>query len=101
METHRILHLRYKVDNYHFDAAIDIHYYLHNYENNIEKSKNVPIEIYNRTKPEWEVKVIFATNKELGIKNEIINQPDSSFCHTIVPFDFIIKETKKWIKENK
>lgn len=100
METHRIVNLRYTLNGYNFDAAIDIHYYLHYYGNDIEQSKNVPIELYNKTKPEWDIKVIFATNKKLGLKNEIINEPDSSFCHTFVSIDFIIEETKKWIKEN-
>lgn len=103
METHRIVNLRYKINNYQFDAAVDIHYCLHYYEeDNIEKSRKIPIELYNFDKPEWDIKVIFVTNKELGFdENQIINYPDSELCHTFVPIDFIIRETMKWIKENK
>lgn len=103
METHRVVNLRYKVNGYQFDAAVDIHYHLHCYsETAKEKLRKIPIELYNIDRPGWDIKLIFATNKELDFKvNEIINQRDSEFCHTIVPIDFIIKETRKWIKENK
>ena len=99
-ETHRIVNLRYKIDNYNFDAAIDISYYLHGYSNIKEKVLTVPIEIYNLDEPGWDIKLIYCNSQHLN-DVKYVNEPDSPICHTFVSVDFIIEETKKWIEENK
>ena len=99
MGTHRLVNLRYTVDNDRFDAIIDIHYFLHYYENLEEKTYNIPIEIYNLDEPSWDIKIIYCTSQHF-IDINCVNEPDSEMCHTFVSVDFIIEETKKWIKTN-
>lgn len=101
-EINRIVNLRYKIYKYNFDAAIDCNFVLHCYEySSDEKPKIIPIELYNLN-GDWDVKVIACTTKDFSKINEkaTINEPNSVLCHTFVPFEFIIEETKRWITEN-
>lgn len=100
MGIHRVVNLRYKIDNYNFDAAVDISHFLHYYPNPEERISNVPIEIYNLDEPSWDIKVIYCTSQHF-VDVKYVNEPDSEICHTFVSIDFIIEETKKWIEENK
>lgn len=52
-------------------------------------SKTTAIELYCFDNPHWDIKMIYQT----------LNNRKNSTTHTIVDFDNIIEETKKWIKE--
>lgn len=96
--TSRIVNLRYKCKGFNFDAAIDIHGILHSYSD----ENTITIELYNLDK-DWDNKVIYL-NKENFVEkynsiNNVINEPDSTFCHSFVSFGFIYNETIKWINE--
>ena len=99
----RLINLRYKCKGFNFDAAIDVYDTLHSCFNLNEKEYNIPIELYNIDKPDWDVKLI-CLNKENFVENpdninSVINQPESSLCHSVVSFGFIYNETIKWINE--
>lgn len=99
----RLINLRYKCKGFNFDAAIDINDTLHSYFNFNKRKYNIPIELYNIDKPDWDTKLI-CLNKENFIENpdntkDVINEPDSIFCHSVVSFSFIYNETIKWINE--
>lgn len=97
METNRIVNIRYVIDGMRFDAAVDINNWLHHYLT--INPTIICVELYNLDHPSWDVKVIKITNEDMNIKGDI-NEPNSLICHTFVDFDIIVKETKKWIKEN-
>ena len=105
MKTHRLINIRYTAEGYRFDAAVDINYCLHAYvDTDSEKMYTIPIELYNFDKPEWDIKVIYLTKEDFANQEDLvgpINELDNAICHSFICFDFILKETKKWIKENK
>ena len=88
-----IVNINFKLNGLNFDAAIDINWEMHAYdEEQYEEenwSKNTAIELYCFDKPDWDIKMIYQT----------LNNRKNSTTHTIVNFDNIIKETKKWIKQ--
>ena len=85
-----LVNIRYTVNNLNFDAAVDINWELHAYEDSACEeenwSKNTAIEIYCLDNPDWDIKMIYqgAINSE---------------SHTFVDFENLVEETKKWIKE--
>lgn len=93
---HRIVNLRIKVYKYTFDAAIDCNFTLHHcYRPLTEPVDKVEIELWNFN-TDWKAKVITFRSD----KYHLINDHNSSICHTRVDYDFIINEIKKWIAEN-
>lgn len=85
-----IININFNLNGLHFDAAVDVNWEMHAYdEEQYEEenwSKNTAIELYCFDNPDWDIKMIYqkATNNEY---------------HTLVDFDNIIEETKKWIKQ--
>ena len=94
--------IRYKINGYTFDAAVDICWQLHSYANymNLKDVQDcTAIEIYNLDKPEWDIKMIYQKNSKNIIDFSKIRQ-QYEVIRTFVDFNNIIEETKKWIKEN-
>lgn len=92
-KTSRIVNIRYKVKGLRFDAAVDCDWELHCYN---ETEKNVtPIELYCLDRPEWDVRMMYHTerNDQQSVHNE------GCILHSSVDFQAILKETRKWIKE--
>lgn len=91
MLKHHIVNLRYIVDNYHFDAAIDYTGIL-----GMTSENEISIELYNLD-VDWDVKRICQTKENFknnkGLKGNI-NTDSNSF----VDFDFIVEKTKEWIE---
>lgn len=86
------VNIRYIVDNYHFDAAIDYSGGLGRVDKN-----TICIELFNFD-ANWNVRKIYQTKENL--KNNIGIQSDiNTDFNSFVDFDFIIEETKKWIKQ--
>lgn len=87
-----VTNIRYTINNLHFDAAVDINWELHAYSDEYFQEehwrKNTAIEIYCFDNPDWDIKMIYQTP-----------DTENNMHHTIVDFDNIIEETKKWIKE--
>ena len=83
-----IVNIRYEVNDYHFDAAVDVDLMLHDYNTcfEINWQNCTAIELYNLDRTDWDVKMIYQ-----NIKNNRI--------HTFVDMNNIIEETKKWIEE--
>lgn len=90
----RVVNIRYKVKGLLFDAAVDCDWALHCY--NKEGAKNVtPIELYCLDRPEWDIRMMYHTecNDQQGTFS------DGLILHSIVDFGEILKETRRWIKE--
>lgn len=92
MPKHHITNLRYIVDNYHFDAAIDYTGFF-----GIVNENSIIIELYNLD-DEWDVKRIYQTKENLKNNKDIYGNINTEF-NSFVDLDFIIEETKKWIKQ--
>lgn len=70
------INLRYKCKGFNFNAEINIHFYFN------KKEDNIPIKLYNLDKPEWNTKTINFISFD-----------------SVISFDFIYKESIKWINE--
>ena len=85
-----LVNIRYTVDNLRFDAAIDINWELHAYDDSLYEEENwkstTAIEIYCLDNKDWDIKMIYLNTH-------------NSESHTIVDFENLVEETKKWIKE--
>lgn len=80
----RIVNIGYHCCGYEFDAAVDCDWELCSYT---EKRNDVtPIELYNLDE-DWGIRMVFQKAK--------LN--DST--HTVVDWDNLIKETRKWVRE--
>lgn len=89
MREFKITNLRFNIEGYNIDAAVDIDYALHCYpEDEFFKKHHTAIELYNFDEPDWDVKVIY---------QEQLN----TSTNTIVDIDSLIQEIKAWIKEMK
>ena len=88
-----IVNINFELDGLHFDAAVDINWEMHAYdEEQYEEenwTKNTAIELYCFDNPDWDIKMIYQT----------FNDSKNTTLRTIVDFDNIIKETKEWIKQ--
>ena len=87
-----LVNIRYIVDNYHFDAAIDYSGVL-----GIVNKNTICIELYNLD-DEWDVKRIYQTKENLKNNKDIDGNINTDF-NSFVDFDFIIEKTKEWIKQ--
>lgn len=92
MLKHHIVNLRYIVDNYHFDAAIDYTGLF-----GIVTENQIPIELYNLD-DDWDVKRIYQTKENLK-NNKGIDDVINSEFNSFVDLDFIVEKTKEWIKQ--
>ena len=92
----RVVNVNFKCCGLNFDAAIDCNWTLHDYDiDKDECEKVVPIELYCFDE-DWDVKVVFYKENDL-----YINSQNRSFNHTKIDWDFVIKETRKWVREMK
>ena len=84
--------LRYQIGELHFDAAVDINWEMHAYDDKCFEEENwkntTAIEIYCFDRPDWDVRMIYQS-----FKNNI--------HRTFVDIQNLFDETKKWIEENK
>lgn len=91
-KTSRIVNIRYKVKCLRFDAAVDCDWMLHCYG----AEKNVtPIELYCLDRPEWDVRMMYHT--ERNDQQKACNE--GCYLHSSIDFQAILKETRMWIKE--
>ena len=91
----RVVNIRYKVKGLRFDAAVDCDWSLHAYGFGKDTPKNeTAVELYCFDHPEWDIRMVY--------HEEGNDRPsDGGFIlHTCVDWGVIIKETRKWIKEN-
>ena len=64
MNRSQYTNLRFVINEYHIDAAIDINWTLHSYPEDEEfKDNHTAIELYNFDRPEWDVHVIYQEQK--------------------------------------
>lgn len=84
--------LRYEIDGLHFDAAVDINWEMHAYDEERYKEENwkntTAIELYCFDRPDWDIRMIYQSTK-------------NNLCRTFVNIQNIFDETKKWIEEMK
>lgn len=93
----RVVNIRYKVKGMRFDAAVDCDWSLHAYGFGKDTpTEETPIELYCFDHPEWDIRMVYHTerNDQHGAFN------DGLILHSSVDFRAILKETRKWIKEN-
>lgn len=80
----RIVNIGYRCCGYNFDAAVDCDWDLHCYE---EKRNDItPIELYNLDE-DWDIRMVFQKAKY------------NDNTHTVVDWDNLLKETRKWVRE--
>ena len=86
----RIVNISYRCCGYNFDAAVDCDWELHCYD---EKRNDVTlIELYN-LEEDWDIRMIYQKNQNDHNKSEY------AINHTVVDWDNLIKETRKWVRE--
>ena len=91
-KSSRIVNIRYKVKGLRFDAAVDCDWSLHCYD----AEKNVtPIELYCFDHKEWDIRMMY--HKECNDQQDA--HSGGLILHSSVDFQTILKETRKWIKE--
>lgn len=91
----RVVNIRYKVKGLRFDAAVDCDWTLHAYGYGKDTPKNeTAVELFCFDHPEWDIRMVF--HKE----NNDRQSDDGFILHTCVDWGVILKETRKWIKEN-
>lgn len=89
----RIVNIRYKVKGLRFDAAVDCDWALHVY--GCKDKEVTPVELYCLDHKDWDVRMVF--HKEQNDQQGIYDK--GLFLHSCVDFGVILKETRKWIKE--
>lgn len=99
MNRSQYANLRFVINEYHIDAAIDINWTLHSYPEDEEfKNNHTAIELYNFDRPEWDVHVIYQEQRNQYQIDEIIK--DKYCVHAIVDIENLIQEIKSWIEIN-
>lgn len=87
MREFKITNLRFNIEDYHIDAAIDNDWVLHCYtQDEFFKKHHTAIELYNFDKPDWDVRVIYQEQRNTS-------------TNIIVDVEGLIQEIKTWIKE--
>ena len=86
----RIVNIGYRCCGYNFDAAVDCDWELHCYD---EKRDDVtPIELYNIDE-DWDIRMVYQKHRnDQSVRHRAIN-------HTVVDWDNLLKETRKWVRE--
>lgn len=95
-KTSRVVNIRYKVNGLRFDAAVDCDWQMHIYGFGKDTPKDeTPIELYCFDHKEWDVRMMY--HKERNDQQD--TYIDGLVLHSLVDFQEILKETRKWIKE--
>lgn len=91
----RIVNIGYRCCGLNFDAAIDCDWFLHCYELFGDMDRNIvtPIELYCIDNPDWDIRMIYQ-KKQNGQ-----NESEYAINHTVVDWDNLLKETRKWVRE--
>lgn len=99
MNRQQYTNLRFVINEYHIDAAVDINWTLHSYPQDEEfKNNHTAIELYNFDRPEWDVHVIYQEQRN---QYEIDEFERDKYCiHAIVDIENLIQEIKSWIEIN-
>lgn len=90
----RIVNIRYKCCGLNFDAAIDCDWVLFCYGER-RNDTTTPIELHCFDRKDWDVRTIYQDGC-----NDQSTEP-LAVNHSIVDWDFIIRETRKWVREMK
>lgn len=99
MNRSQYTNLRFVINEYHIDAAIDINWTLHSYPESEEfKNNHTAIELYNFDRPEWDVHVIYQEQRNQYQIDKIIK--DKYCVHAVVDIENLIQEIKSWIEIN-
>lgn len=81
-----VANIRYEIDGFHFDAAVDINWEMHAYDDKCFEEENwkntTAIEIYCLDRPDWDIRMIYQSTK-------------NNLCRTFVNIQNIFDETKK------
>lgn len=88
----RIVNIRYRCCGLNFDAAIDCNWFLHCYElfGDMDRNNVTPIELYCIDNPDWDIHMIYQNNRD---------EQNRAYAHTVVDWDNLLKETRKWVRE--
>ena len=99
MNRPQYTNLRFVINKYHIDAAVDINWTLHSYPEDEEfKDNHTAIELYNFDRPEWDVHVIYQEQRN---QYEIDKFIKDKYCvHAVVDIENLIQEIKSWIEIN-
>lgn len=89
----RVVNLRYTCEGLRFDAAIDCDWFLHAYGHEGDEMVT-PIELYCFDHPDWDIRMLFYEEH-----NDVQDSTERCFLTTCADMDFILEETRKWIKE--
>lgn len=88
----RVVNTRYRCCGYNFDAAVDCDWELHCYEEEEKRNNVTPIELFNLDE-DWDICMIYQKKRNDQYKSsDVIN-------HTVVDWDNLLKETRKWVRE--
>lgn len=97
MNRTQYINLRFVINEYHIDAAIDINWTLHSYPEDEEfKDNHTAIELYNFDRPEWDVHVIYQEQRNKYETSKI--EKDKYCVNAIVNIENLIQEIKSWIE---
>ena len=102
MKANRVVNISYMCEGLHFDAAIDCDFDMHPQIGCYRQNSNlVPVELYCFDHKDWDVAVVLY-NGENDLQDDyqgIGKRIGSVQLHTFVDMDFILEETRKWIKQ--
>ena len=87
----RIVNIGYRCCGYNFDAAVDCDWELHCYDK--KRNDVTPIELYNLNEPDWDIRMVYQEKRNDQRKERC------AINHTVVDWDNLIKETRKWVRE--
>lgn len=94
----RIVNIRFKCCGLNFDAAVDCDWILHSYGcGNDDKTTTTPVELYCFDHKDWDIRMVFIPSRNEQQRHDGFEY----YYHTVVDWDLIIKEAKKWVRENK
>ena len=88
----RIVNIKYRCCGYNFDAAVDCNWELHCYGYGEKRNDVTPIELYNLD-VDWDIRMVYQENR--NDQNESVH----AINHTMVDWDNLLKETRKWVRE--
>lgn len=97
MNRPQYTNLRFVINEYHIDAAVDINWTLHSYPEDEEfKDNHTAIELYNFDRPEWDVHVIYQEQRNKYETSKI--ERDKYCLNAVVDIENLIQEIKSWIE---
>lgn len=89
----RIVNIKYRCCGYNFDAAVDCDWQLHCYDFPKKSDNITPIELYNFDEPDWDIRMVYQEKRNDQRKEQY------AINHTVVDWDNLLKETRKWVRE--